>query len=560
MRKGLLRKALCLTMAVMVTGTSLSMYDGYTVVAETTTGVQAVNYVFDSTNAGYAKGTITVTSTVDDTYTLYWGDTNGNKLKRDGIFYSSLGDVTTTSGTGTYKVTADYAVIPQGAKTLLVYNEDSMEYKYDIPSNKIANLGTKKYTFGIMSDVHFNRYNSIADDDATVSLPKVFNFFEDTAKVAFVGNTGDISSNGEESSFQKFNNELAKHNLLVYSVLGNHDVSAKDTHWFTYMNKGITSKNASKNGILQVADNKRDFVYQVPGQTNDVFIFLGQVTWLYNYKSSYLLEESQLYWLEEMLDIYANKNVYLFFHTYFASNDGDITDCVGNLKNGGGYSYDLTYTYGNTDEKKFRKLLNKHANVTIFSGHSHWAYAMQQFNPNLNVGKFADGSATAVHVSSVTEPRIIGENDVKRTGLNGKASEAMVADVYGNHTIYTGVDVWNNEYYAYATYMVENGKKTTPVIKKAPNNAKVKKLIRKKASKKKITIKLKKLSKAKGYQIQYSTSKKFKAKKTTTKITKKTQITIKKLKPKKKYYVRVRAYINAYGEKRYGKWSKVKSK
>ena len=118
MRKGLLRKALCLTMAVMVTGTSLSMYDGYTVVAETTTGVQAVNYVFDSTNAGYAKGTITVTSTVDDTYTLYWGDTNGNKLKRDGIFYSSLGDVTTTSGTGTYKVTADYAVIPQGAKTL----------------------------------------------------------------------------------------------------------------------------------------------------------------------------------------------------------------------------------------------------------------------------------------------------------------------------------------------------------------------------------------------------------------------------------------------------------
>lgn len=74
---------------------------------------------------------------------------------------------------------------------------------------------------------------------------------------------------------------------------------------------------------------------------------------------------------------------------------------------------------------------------------------------------------------------------------------------------------------------------------------------------KSFTAKWKKVSSAKGYQIQYSPNKKFK--KAKAKTTKKNSITIKKLKNKKVYYVRVRAYtINASGEKVYGDWSKVK--
>ena len=67
-------------------------------------------------------------------------------------------------------------------------------------------------------------------------------------------------------------------------------------------------------------------------------------------------------------------HIYLFFHTYFADEKGDATKAVGNLKNPGGYTYDLTYIFGNSDEVRFRKLLNKYPNVTMFSGHSHWAY------------------------------------------------------------------------------------------------------------------------------------------------------------------------------------------
>ena len=61
---------------------------------------------------------------------------------------------------------------------------------------------------------------------------------------------------------------------------------------------------------------------------------------------------------------------------------------------------------------------------------------------------------------------------------------------------------------------------------------------------------------AKGYQLQYALSKKFKKKKSIQ--TKKTKYIIKKLKKKKTYYIRVRAYKMNGKKKVYGKWSKVK--
>lgn len=66
---------------------------------------------------------------------------------------------------------------------------------------------------------------------------------------------------------------------------------------------------------------------------------------------------------------------------------------------------------------------------------------------------------------------------------------------------------------------------------------------------------------ASGYQIQYALNKNFtKGKKTVTVTSYKTaRKAIKKLKAKKKYYVRVRAYKKVDGEKYFGAWSKIKS-
>ena len=64
-----------------------------------------------------------------------------------------------------------------------------------------------------------------------------------------------------------------------------------------------------------------------------------------------------------------------------------------------------------------------------------------------------------------------------------------------------------------------------------------------------------------GYEVQYSTNKNFKSgnKKVNIKKNKTTSETIKKLKAKKKYYVRIRTYKTVSGKKIYSDWSKSKN-
>ncbi len=101
-------------------------------------------------------------------------------------------------------------------------------------------------------------------------------------------------------------------------------------------------------------------------------------------------------------------------------------------------------------------------------------------------------------------------------------------------------------------------KKVTVTVK--PKKVSIKKLTSPK--KKAIKITWAKDSKVTGYEIEYSTNKKF-TKKTTKKVTiskyKTISKTIGKLKSKKKYYVRIRAYKKSGKTKIYGAWSTVKN-
>lgn len=84
------------------------------------------------------------------------------------------------------------------------------------------------------------------------------------------------------------------------------------------------------------------------------------------------------------------------------------------------------------------------------------------------------------------------------------------------------------------------------------------------AGKKSLKVTLAKKSKqVKGYEVEYSTSKKFTkstTKKKTVKSYKKINLTLKGLKSKKTYYVRVRTYKTVKGKKYYSNWSKVAKK
>ena len=103
---------------------------------------------------------------------------------------------------------------------------------------------------------------------------------------------------------------------------------------------------------------------------------------------------------------------------------------------------------------------------------------------------------------------------------------------------------------------------TTKAASKSKSNKPKKTSISKiKAQKKGFKVTWKKVSNAKGYQVKYSTSKKFTKKTSKTATVKKattTSKTVKKLKKKKTYYVKVRSYKTVNAKKVYSDWSKVK--
>jgi GH25 family lysozyme M1 (1,4-beta-N-acetylmuramidase) len=130
-------------------------------------------------------------------------------------------------------------------------------------------------------------------------------------------------------------------------------------------------------------------------------------------------------------------------------------------------------------------------------------------------------------------------------------SEGSVDGISGNVDLNFWFDQVRDRSYNARSYP-----KVVTVVKKvtAPGRASIGYI---KKGNKKVKIKLKKVTGAQGYQIQYSLKKSFKGK--TIKNTTKRTVTIKKLKLKKWYYFRVKAYKKDGSKKVFSKkWSTVK--
>lgn len=91
---------------------------------------------------------------------------------------------------------------------------------------------------------------------------------------------------------------------------------------------------------------------------------------------------------------------------------------------------------------------------------------------------------------------------------------------------------------------------------KKPTTVKISKL---QSKKKAMVVYWNKQNGAIGYEVQIATDKKFKKNRKNYSVKNVNKKTVKKLKSKKKYFVRVRAYKSANGKKIYGNWSAVKS-
>ena len=207
----------------------------------------------------------------------------------------------------------------------------------------------------------------------------------------------------------------------------------------------------------------------------------------------------------------------------------------------------VTYTNnGKTDVGSYQVTAN-------FSGDS------KNYNPISN--KIATLVINAKNISSTA---VSGISDKTYTG---KSITQPIVIKDGNITLKEGVDYTvsyspNKKIGNVAITITGKGNYAGTINKTFKINPKGTSLKKLKAGKKQFKATWKKQKKeTSGYEVQYSTSKNFSSGNKKVKITKNktTSSTVKKLKAKKKYYVRIRTYKKVNGKKFYSGWSKVLS-
>ena len=417
-----------------------------------------IEYAFSDAQSGCAGGTVTVSAKMPGEYALFWGDGDEHKLSAatgaGSIPYSEFCTVTVSKGAGATSV-YHYTAIPEGAETVLAYQGKTFRGSASIPAEKQTQTGELLYSFGALSDVHFNRYNaSGSGDDACIVFRNALDFLK-KCDVDFVGIAGDIGNSGEEDSLRKYDRIVSDYDFPVYTCTGNHDVGFDHWQewWLQYANRDVYG-NPGRSDI-ELAANGLDFVYKPDVMGGDVCVFLSQRYWDYNKETSRLLDDDQLDWLEAKFEQYRDRTVYLFFHTFMADDNNDPRMGEGNLVNNKGFTYDLVYTVGTADEVRMRALLKQYKNVVFFNGHSHWDFDSYTLNEQTNITSYGGQYATFVHVPSVSSPRSITKNASDKTELNMKSSQGYLVSVYDNGIVLTGVEFCGREFLSYATFHVD---------------------------------------------------------------------------------------------------------
>lgn len=184
-------------------------------------------------------------------------------------------------------------------------------------------------------------------------------------------------------------------------------------------------------------------------------------------------------------------------------------------------SQTLNYSYGTAD------------------GVVHESCKVVYFVPNLGKGNYYDiGDKITVTLTGIEK--------------NGQSATIKYTTTLFSVLGYTSTRVEDNEDDPTTT------EPTTPSISKPkPTPAKVTGL-KAKAGRKYMTVSWKKAKNASGYQVAYAANKSFKSAKNMT--TSKTTAKLKKLKSKKTYYVKVRAYRKSGGVMYYGSYSNIVKK
>ena len=315
----------------------------------------------------------------------------------------------------------NYNVAGPSAQKIVVYNPDG-EPVGTIALGRLTmpRIREKLYSFGALSDVHIT-YDTAAED-----FRRALIFLNEDVDVAFTCISGDLTSEGYVSELAEYKRLVDKYSAdtPVYAVSGNHEATHEyvtDDRLLPYTGKPL---------------------YYSFAHGDDVFIMCGEYGW----SNDALFAQGQLQWLYETLEENRNKRCFVFFHVFPWGDCGNAAGLYAPDISSGGNLF--TGTHGSV----FQSLLVHYKNVTLFHGHSHLKFELQELDDKANISEAL--GFRSVHVPSLAMPRDANSSNTDYVNVYAD-SEGYVVDVYPNGVHLRGRDFVKGLFLPIASYWMD---------------------------------------------------------------------------------------------------------
>ncbi len=455
----------------------------------------AISYEFKGDGkdkAGYAEGTVTISSDEKAVYHLFWSDDQGalqgyyeidSKLeeqKNCRLKEKSFGGkgFSVEAGKTAQFTFGNHIAIPAGATKLIAVKEGSESTVanaaavYDLPEKKQLYSGSGKllYTFNSYSDIHIdkNGYYKNAEKNWAQALKYAANMNSD-----FIISSGDSITNAKSDIYKSEYETYAKilkespYTGNVWESNGNHDMRSggKDSTGTYYGNLTF----ARVTGTDSTAANykaKKPYYYVIEQNTGDLFIFLALEEWTQKDSSGnktdpdFRFTDKQMEWLQDLLDTYYGTgiNIYVIEHA-----------TIKNFSTGD--NWDNTMYGGHVVESKasgLKKIFEKYKDLIWMNGHTH-----QDFYLDRNYSNRNGASCNMIHNPSVAgttygnnvdsgqeydSPELYHQKGSSGSDGKGLNSQGYFTEVYENEVVFCGADLKGEAIYPEYCYIMEGSR------------------------------------------------------------------------------------------------------
>lgn len=392
---------------------------------------KSASYTLNAAGKGQANGTFYMEMPLPhnaSTYTLYWGDAQGNRLAG----YSALHRGEIFNYYAMFSFTEPF-MVPDQAACLLIYTkgdtfgESPTPYKLDLPAYTPLQTGKKINEFVVVSDLHLGK-NETAEQNFIRMLKDIKAVSPGAMGIVVAGDAVDAAHDNYYALLKQLHAQVPDA-PPIYLGIGEHEYLTPTSYEYQ-----ASAHAANLNKFLAHAKHpmgspltKPYYTYYLGSQT---MVFIGADTYE-NGNAAY--SDEQLKWLDQTLkSSNSQRPVFVFMHQPLQDTLTGTTGTKG---------YDDVF-----NSMQVKAILDKYSNAVIFSGHTH--RSMQE---ERTMYRFTGGSRAfnAASVASLLATDQLG-NNYELTG-----SQGYYVTVYENAVMVRGRDFSTGEWIPQACYLFD---------------------------------------------------------------------------------------------------------